>query len=192
MSLTDNTQIWIPGGCKLLTIPLASGGSSAQTSARSGTYVNPKTQGSGIVLAQTPDTPSLISKETVGRRVGHTSASGPLLAAYTVHIGRYLSLAVPALVYDIANLRVLARPPGASADGQLGTLGGLVTYFPLWIVPNATGGEAWEFPFCEYIDTIEIGPHGILEKMFLCQFAAWPDPANLGTATSPYYLKGTA
>jgi hypothetical protein len=146
----------------------------------------------GGTLGQTDDNNDISIQIMPGEKKIHTNQSGPHIPAKVISLGEYATIRVPLIDWDDAVIDAIRkRQTSTTTNGQLGTLGTDLTQFPLNIVTTRVGERSFAFPNTRLVDTVTIEKFGYEPERLMLVFEAIPDPAALGTATTPLYTVST-
>lgn len=126
-------------------------------------------------------------EEVVHERPIYTSGSGPNLPAKIISLGRSGILRANLINFDQTLLDAIQTCTGASAVGQLGSLGADVVLFSFAISGSISGSRIYTFPTCRFIDRISDIGWGMQENKKRLMLQAIPHPNALGSATTPLY-----
>ena len=141
----------------------------------------------GTLLGQTDadDVPEW--EEIINERVINTNGSGPFLPAGVIGLGRFGLIRANLIQVDLVQLELMQRAQGASAVGQIGSLGVLKSFFTIDIRGIIVGSKKYAFPTVRLVESPRKSQIGNMEQKFGFVWQAIPDPAALQTATTPIY-----
>jgi hypothetical protein len=147
----------------------------------------------GSAAGQTSADDQITVTEHIGKYEIHTSESGPFIPAGVRETGRFCIIRIPLTQKDEAVINAVRLAQGASAAGQLGTLGAAVSTFAVILTPTITGATIYTFPNCYFVDTVELQGWGVQpESKDVLILKAIPLTTALTTATTTYYTTSTA